>query len=543
MGAACPGSRTANALGEKNPAAVTSFGKLIAVRRCASTGAGAAAKLLSENRLITRAAFPCEKPHVTHSQSAQKTYYTSIEVENVRCFGTRQRLDLTGPDGAPARWTLLLGENGVGKTTLLQCLAWMRPVPGQNPARIGPALLNEENDVLETLPRLGAAGPVSLHATLTTRAGVQRPIVGSRSKLAAKADLVTSVTLEFDHEGLQDVRPRSSSPKSTVGRQFDPPLIVAYGASRQLGRSNLAAGELVDPIASRLAGHTELYDVEEILTYLDYAALKQGDDSRERHARDRFLETLARMLPGEQHADVIEIKAPNVLGRGEPGGPHVRMFDAWISLSKLSLGYQSTLAWTSDLAWRLSLQYPTSMNPLAEPAVVLIDEIDLHLHPRWQLVIIDKLSALFPGTQFVATAHSPLLVQVAEEANLVLLRPHTSDGTLAREVELDATHGSGAGIEIVNDPEVVRGWRVDQILTSELFGIRESRGPTAEARFQRRADLLDKKALSASEHRELQRIQTELAALPTAASAEDEEAMDFLRRAAAVLKRHNIATA
>ena len=55
-------------------------------------------------------------------------YFTELEVTNVRCFGKKQRLDLTAAGGGPAPWTLILGENGVGKTTLLECLSWMRPV-------------------------------------------------------------------------------------------------------------------------------------------------------------------------------------------------------------------------------------------------------------------------------------------------------------------------------------------------------------------------------------------------------------------------------
>ena len=61
-------------------------------------------------------------------------------------------------------------------------------------------------------------------------------------------------------------------------------------------------------------------------------------------------------------------------------------------MSALSLGYRTTAGWVVDLAWRFINRYPESPNPLAEPAVVLIDEIDLHLHPRWQLRIMKDLS-------------------------------------------------------------------------------------------------------------------------------------------------------
>lgn len=54
-------------------------------------------------------------------------YVTQLELENVRAFGSKQILKLTDDNGNPTQWTVLLGDNGVGKTTLLQCLGWMKP--------------------------------------------------------------------------------------------------------------------------------------------------------------------------------------------------------------------------------------------------------------------------------------------------------------------------------------------------------------------------------------------------------------------------------
>ena len=53
-------------------------------------------------------------------------YFLDLTVENVRCFGERQTLDLSDGQGKPARWTIMLGDNGTGKTTLLQCLVGFR---------------------------------------------------------------------------------------------------------------------------------------------------------------------------------------------------------------------------------------------------------------------------------------------------------------------------------------------------------------------------------------------------------------------------------
>ena len=68
------------------------------------------------------------------AKSGRKSiYFLRLEIENVRCFAEKQVLDLVGSNNLPARWNLIVGDNGVGKTTLLQCLAWMRPVPYFDP--------------------------------------------------------------------------------------------------------------------------------------------------------------------------------------------------------------------------------------------------------------------------------------------------------------------------------------------------------------------------------------------------------------------------
>jgi predicted ATP-binding protein involved in virulence len=93
-----------------------------------------------------------------------------------------------------------------------------------------------------------------------------------------------------------------------------------------------------------------------------------------------------------------------------------------VGIHQLGLGYRTMLTWMVDFAAGLFDRFPESKNPLEEPAVLLLDEIDLHLHPKWQRTIIDYLTGKFPNTQFIVTAHSPLLVQSAEGANIVLLR-------------------------------------------------------------------------------------------------------------------------
>ena len=258
-----------------------------------------------------------------------------------------------------------------------------------------------------------------------------------------------------------------------------------------------------------------------MLSNLHYAAETNTDPKQAKLDLKRITDVLTKILPGDVDPDAIRIFAPDSLGRGNLSGVNLEDFTGLVSFSELSLGYQTTLAWTADYAWRLMRQYPESENPFAEPAVVLIDEIDLHLHPRWQYTIMDDLSEIFPATQFIATSHSPLMAQVAENANFVLLNK--------RQEEKD--------VEIVNEPEAIRGWRVDQILTSELFGGLGARSPEVERLFDRRDELLSKRRLTDKEETELDRLRTEIDVLPIHQFSGDRDAITYIRETAALLKK------
>jgi predicted ATP-binding protein involved in virulence len=149
--------------------------------------------------------------------------------------------------------------------------------------------------------------------------------------------------------------------------------------------------------------------------------------------------------------------------------------------------------------------------------VVLVDEVDLHLHPKWQRELRSHLTERFPATQFVVTAHSPLVVQASENENIVVLR---------RE---------GDHVVIDNDVETVRGWRVDQVLTSDLFGLTTARPPQYDELIARREAILDKPSLDAQDRAALDRLED---SLPAGERTEDRRAMDVIRRAAAKLERH-----
>ena len=162
-------------------------------------------------------------------------------------------LDLTDVDGRPARWTLILGDNGVGKTTLLQCLAWMQPVREQGPFKfgtygsdefhiLGSAITDENEPVIDSLVRMK-----STHVTLD--AGVSLGVGLSptgRFDRAPKGGVRTGVgvRLTFDKQGhLTEAEPtrvrKSITELEKPGVDFVKPLVVLYGASPAPRRAKL----------------------------------------------------------------------------------------------------------------------------------------------------------------------------------------------------------------------------------------------------------------------------------------------------------------
>lgn len=426
------------------------------------------------------------------SESNDFCYYWSLSLENVRCFGPAQTLELHR-DGKVAKWVVLLGDNGVGKTTVLQCLYAMKPT------------------LTELAQGLSASQPALINWSRWP--GDDRL---SREVLSRDLHQVVNVdTIVVRGEHLYSANYQASSSRNqTLGYSADAPLsmfICSYGGSRKSNDfqtveqlSSDEPGTLFDERATLLS--TEQWYIE-----YDYAAARTNSEQ----AKDRLTvvrKTLIDLLPDVDDLRITGLDAQPPRPTLEAHTPY-----GWVRVRDLSLGYRTLMAWVVDFAARMFARYPTSPNPLAEPAVCLVDEIDLHLHPAWQRKLIAYLDERFPATQFIVTAHSPLVVQAAEHAKVAVLRRHEGEDF----------------VTIHNDLESVRGWRVDQILTSDLFGLDGSRSPRINDLERERATILGKPALNDADRARLDELKQELEALPHGDTSQDREAWDLVRRIAA----------
>ena len=214
-------------------------------------------------------------------------YFLGLKIENARCFTKRQELHLVDPNGRPARWTLLVGDNGVGKSTLLQCLAWMRPTPYFPPG---------ENKQSGIQPWLYDQDPYRMARLL--RDGVDRTALQAEmvevSDLAScrssTARVRTGIELDAKYNEFAGARRTLNEPATTVE-----PFVITYAANRYMGHQNVGKLRDFEPVDLLHRDSTELLDAAGVLSRLEYSTLKGNIESDAR--LDGIKRALTEILP------------------------------------------------------------------------------------------------------------------------------------------------------------------------------------------------------------------------------------------------------
>jgi len=418
---------------------------------------------------------------------SEPVYFLKLELEKVRCFGEHVTLDLSDGNGTWKKWTIILGDNGTGKTTLLQSLA---------------AMDTAETPEIRSYKDMGKSYWPKFHF-----------MEFMYKNLIIENDFQHKVYLSHDNQAFILINIKEGNVQFSVIKKNSNLIVFGYGANRFMSRNLIT--DKSDNTETLFNEDSKLINAEEWLLQLDYAASKESEVKQFAvNKREQVIQTLLDLLPDIEDIRFTTPTKENLKSTVEFKNPY-----GWVTINQLSLGYKTMVSWMVDLAARMFERYPDSDNPLAEPAIVLVDEIDLHMHPKWQRKIFDYLSEKFPQTQFIVTAHSPLIVQSApKDANIVLLR---------RE---------GDHVVIDNDIKSVRDWRLDQIMSSDLFND-SAWNPEIDKWLEERKNLLQKDGeLTIEEKMHLRELNEKARNLPTAESEDDIEAMKIIREAAAYLK-------
>ena len=322
---------------------------------------------------------------------------THLKLTNVRAIKTAEFNFKLG-------FNLVVGVNGVGKTTLLDalnvCLSGaIRGAYGLGKAEYKGFSINDVHVGAEVL------------------------------NLVCKVRHGTSEYPTYVKVAPQPTRKRSSPIQSVTGDGMDPdavagpgglPLAVffstrrAYASKRAVVKGQAAGG--ARSAVARAFANREL-NVREFAEWMRTQQEASSERPSARFVLQELDRTVAAILPGYCNLRAKGAKRVELLIDHE---------GVELSVSQLSDGERSLLSMVVDLTRRLVQANPLMENPTAEAeAVVLIDELELHLHPKWQRQIVANLTKAFPKCQFIATTHSPQIIGELKPERIQIIK---SDG-------------------------------------------------------------------------------------------------------------------
>lgn len=319
-------------------------------------------------------------------------YLTSLSLENIKLFAN-QTFSFVDASGKPRLWTVVIGDSGLCKTTLLQAVALA--VSGE---KMGGRLAENAEEF-----RAADHEELSAQITATFLKGTER----IESTLSAAPGRI-------DWQGGQG----GPNPFDEIrGKQRPGYFVVGYGVGRYLPRS----GEVAVPALPALDRVEGLFSQRHKMLGVDFF---EALEKREPKLGNRYAERIRNVLLAEDKTTGEQLLPwlDNVELRGKGGLKTLqsllksRRFQVTVGDRKLKLpptalsqGYQSMVAWLTDLLGHAFLEFG-DVAPSKLEGIVLLDEIDLHLHPTWQRRIVPILRRVFPKLQFVVTTHSPLVL-------------------------------------------------------------------------------------------------------------------------------------
>ncbi len=340
------------------------------------------------------------------SSESYQLYGAKRWIERLRIQNFKAIEDLTltfpadsTPEGEP--WLMLLGENGNGKSSVLQAVAL-------------------------TLAGERLSNGLGLDASKFVRSDQAEGSVEVWMNGEPEPELIK---LSF----------RSKSDKFVNEPPEPKTLLVGYGATRLLADSahemEPTSGQI--RIKNLFDSHFPLGDSKKWLLSLSQAAF------------DRVAWALKTLLllgdDAELQQNVEEHRVDVVVGERRLG------------LDSLSDGYQSVIALATDMMRFLSSRWDNVEDACG---IALVDELGPHLHPRWKMRIVPRLRKVFPRMRFLVTTHDPLCLRGLRECEVAVME-RDSEGKITANTDLPP----------------VASLRIDQILTSEHFGLDSATDP------------------------------------------------------------------
>lgn len=318
-------------------------------------------------------------------------FLKEIELTNFKCHESLYLDFDTVPGGKKYRkTTFLLGENGTGKSALLKAVA----------------LITAGSNALGDILGLSDEWIKNGRDFCEIRA-VIKPLRDEEHELKLRIERNATLS-SIISKNLESLEWIDRALVHTDRNYF----VAGYGASRRLNKDSQVLISNTNSSSVRSQNIQSLFNPDASLISLSSWAIDldytdRGDGLKTvQKALDAFL------VDNVKFKSIDKDKKQLIFST----------LDGDIPLSQLSDGYQNVTAWVGDLMYRINKNFSNFNDPLKARGLLLIDEIDLHLHPKWQRQLYNFLRTKLPNFQVIATTHSPLTAQQTDEKELYALR-------------------------------------------------------------------------------------------------------------------------
>lgn len=363
-------------------------------------------------------------------------YISRIELNNIRCFEHFSvKLET---DGEPVLWTTIVGDNATGKTTLLRSIAI-----GLCDESSAAGLLKESEEGYIRRNEDNASICIELK---------ERTEPNKTYTIKTNIELLESER----HLHIERLRQTTQPPDKFPWVKI---FVCAYGADRGTAGS------------ADIAGYSAISAVYNIFNNIEGL---QNPELTIRRIQKQEVETeVKRILNSLMETDEINIQESGIVIDG-PWGSRMPLRD-------LADGYKSTFVWVTDLVGR-ALSYNSQINYSREiHGIVLLDEIEQHLHPKWQRSVVHRLKKEFPNLQFIITTHSPLIASSVGQLTTATGQDKLLHLTLQKGNEI-----------ATNELATLKGLNIDQVLASKAFDYLIGADPEVEKLLEEASELAGK---------------------------------------------------
>jgi predicted ATPase len=373
-------------------------------------------------------------------------YVESLTIENLRCFreaelALRYPTEPEPPATTLPNVNLLLGNNGAGKTTVLKSIA----------IGVLARVIARSGFVSYHLVRRGGGSTATITAQMAPH---EQDELDHPSDIPGRSRQTrTHIVRDGDYEELQD----QTGPYLPGLFEDESPawFVAGYGATRRVesGQYSPSSEEKRRrPRYRRVAG---LFEESVGLTPL--AAWLPLLERERPILRDAAIRLINQLLPEEVRFHGELDRESKSLSDQEYIFEHRGLS---VPFGALSDGYRAYIGWVTDLLYQLTSVAQPGRELTDYTGVVLVDEIDLHLHPEWQRRVVATIAAALPKMQLVFTTHSPIVAGTLEAGNIFVMEPEEDGSSSVKQLH-----------------ERIYGLNADQVLISSYFNLNTTRAP------------------------------------------------------------------